>query len=91
MGVNYYYYSPVPHVHLDLWIDVSLRLIYSTTLFHCDFWSDISGNPGTARNSLNQPNVWLTIFLTSLLCTLPVVAFRFIIIQLQPTINDKVM
>ncbi|XP_069018284.1 phospholipid-transporting ATPase ID [Embiotoca jacksoni] len=45
---------------------------------------------GTARNSLNQPNVWLTIFLTSLLCTLPVVAFRFIVIQLRPTINDKV-
>uniref|UniRef100_A0A4W6C7B4 Phospholipid-transporting ATPase n=1 Tax=Lates calcarifer TaxID=8187 RepID=A0A4W6C7B4_LATCA len=44
---------------------------------------------GTARNSLNQPNVWLTIFLTSLLCTLPVVAFRFILIQLWPTINDK--
>ncbi|KAM7393155.1 hypothetical protein PAMA_008010 [Pampus argenteus] len=45
---------------------------------------------GTARNSLNQPNVWLTIFLTALLCILPVVAFRFILIQLRPTINDKV-
>ncbi|XP_020486231.2 phospholipid-transporting ATPase ID [Labrus bergylta] len=45
---------------------------------------------GTARNSLNQPNVWLTIFLTSLLCILPVVAFRFILIQLRPTANDKV-
>ncbi|XP_047424894.1 phospholipid-transporting ATPase ID-like [Mugil cephalus] len=45
---------------------------------------------GTSRNSLNQPNVWLTIFLTSLLCLLPVVAFRFIRIQLRPTINDKV-
>ncbi|XP_041666161.1 probable phospholipid-transporting ATPase IM [Cheilinus undulatus] len=45
---------------------------------------------GTARNSLNQPNVWLTIFMTSLLCILPVVAFRFILIQLRPTINDKV-
>ncbi|XP_056288825.1 phospholipid-transporting ATPase ID-like [Pseudoliparis swirei] len=45
---------------------------------------------GTARNSLIQPNVWLTIFLTSLLCILPVVAFRFILIQLRPTINDKV-
>uniref|UniRef100_A0A665U7S7 P-type ATPase C-terminal domain-containing protein n=1 Tax=Echeneis naucrates TaxID=173247 RepID=A0A665U7S7_ECHNA len=28
---------------------------------------------GTARNSLNQPNVWLTIFLATLLCTLPVI------------------
>ncbi|XP_029024237.1 phospholipid-transporting ATPase ID [Betta splendens] len=45
---------------------------------------------GTARNSLNQPNVWLTILLTSLLCILPVVAFRFILIQLRPTINEKV-
>uniref|UniRef100_A0A671VX84 Phospholipid-transporting ATPase n=1 Tax=Sparus aurata TaxID=8175 RepID=A0A671VX84_SPAAU len=44
---------------------------------------------GTARNSLNQPNIWLTIFLTSLLCILPVVAFRFIVILLRPTINDK--
>ncbi|KAF7667763.1 hypothetical protein LDENG_00046630 [Lucifuga dentata] len=45
---------------------------------------------GTARNSLNQPNVWLTILLTSILCIVPVVAFRFILIQLWPTINDKV-
>lgn len=45
---------------------------------------------GTARNSLNQPNEWLTIFLASLLCILPVVAFRFLVIQLRPTINDKV-
>ncbi|XP_069369713.1 phospholipid-transporting ATPase ID [Paralichthys olivaceus] len=44
---------------------------------------------GTARNSLNQPNVWLTIFLSTLLCILPVVAVRFILIQLRPTINDK--
>uniref|UniRef100_A0A3Q1CJN1 Phospholipid-transporting ATPase n=1 Tax=Amphiprion ocellaris TaxID=80972 RepID=A0A3Q1CJN1_AMPOC len=45
---------------------------------------------GTARNSLNQPNVWLTIFLTSILCVLPVVTYRFLLIQLCPTINDKV-
>uniref|UniRef100_A0A8C7DFF7 Phospholipid-transporting ATPase n=1 Tax=Oncorhynchus kisutch TaxID=8019 RepID=A0A8C7DFF7_ONCKI len=45
---------------------------------------------GTARNSLNQPNVWLTILLTSILCVLPVLAYRFLLIQLRPTINDKV-
>ncbi|XP_077398687.1 phospholipid-transporting ATPase ID-like [Vanacampus margaritifer] len=45
---------------------------------------------GTARNSLSQPNVWLTILLTCTLCGLPVLAFRFMTIQLQPTINDKV-
>ncbi|XP_069379069.1 phospholipid-transporting ATPase ID-like isoform X2 [Paralichthys olivaceus] len=46
---------------------------------------------GTARNSLNQPNVWLTILITSTLCILPVVTYRFLLIQLCPTINDKVM
>ncbi|XP_051973016.1 phospholipid-transporting ATPase ID [Xyrauchen texanus] len=45
---------------------------------------------GAARNSLNQPNVWLTIFLTTILCSLPVVAKRFFFIQVKPTINDKV-
>uniref|UniRef100_A0A3Q2ZKX6 Phospholipid-transporting ATPase n=1 Tax=Kryptolebias marmoratus TaxID=37003 RepID=A0A3Q2ZKX6_KRYMA len=45
---------------------------------------------GSARNSLNQPNVWLTIVLTSILCVLPVVTYRFLLIQLCPTINDKV-
>uniref|UniRef100_A0A4W6FIM9 Phospholipid-transporting ATPase n=1 Tax=Lates calcarifer TaxID=8187 RepID=A0A4W6FIM9_LATCA len=44
---------------------------------------------GTARNSLNQPNIWLTILLTSTLCVLPVVTYRFLLIQLCPTINDK--
>ncbi|KAM8885159.1 phospholipid-transporting ATPase ID-like isoform 2-T4 [Spinachia spinachia] len=46
---------------------------------------------GTARNSLNQPNIWLTILLTSILCSLPVVTCRFLFTQLCPTINDKVM
>ncbi|XP_077377783.1 phospholipid-transporting ATPase ID-like [Festucalex cinctus] len=46
---------------------------------------------GTARNSLSQPNVWLTIVLTSILCILPVVTYRFLFILLRPTINDKVM
>ncbi|XP_028269374.1 phospholipid-transporting ATPase ID-like [Parambassis ranga] len=46
---------------------------------------------GTARNSLNQTNVWLTIFLTSILCILPVVTYRFLMVHLCPTINDKVM
>ncbi|XP_034026702.1 phospholipid-transporting ATPase ID-like [Thalassophryne amazonica] len=46
---------------------------------------------GTARNTLSQMNVWLTILLTSILCILPVITLRFLLIQLCPTINDKVM
>lgn len=46
---------------------------------------------GTARNTLSQPSIWLTIGLTSILCILPVVAYRFLLILLRPTINDKVI
>ncbi|XP_069068532.1 phospholipid-transporting ATPase ID-like [Pleurodeles waltl] len=45
---------------------------------------------GTARNSLSQPSVWLTIFLTTILCVLPVLAYRFLKIQLKPTFSDTV-
>uniref|UniRef100_A0A8C5BKZ9 Phospholipid-transporting ATPase n=1 Tax=Gadus morhua TaxID=8049 RepID=A0A8C5BKZ9_GADMO len=39
----------------------------------------------------NAYNVWLTILLTSILCVLPVLTYRFLTILLWPTINDKVM
>ncbi|XP_036416508.1 probable phospholipid-transporting ATPase IM [Colossoma macropomum] len=45
---------------------------------------------GTSRNSLDQFSVWLTVFLTAVLCVLPVLVHRFIFIQLKPAINDKV-
>ncbi|KAM9138781.1 phospholipid-transporting ATPase ID-like isoform 2-T3 [Pangshura tecta] len=46
---------------------------------------------GTARNTLNQPNVWLAIFLSIILCVLPVVGGRFLKAQLMPTVSDKVL
>ncbi|XP_050799507.1 phospholipid-transporting ATPase ID-like isoform X1 [Gopherus flavomarginatus] len=46
---------------------------------------------GTARNTLSQPNVWLVIFLSIILCVLPVVGGRFLKSQLMPTISDKVL
>uniref|UniRef100_A0A3Q3AWI0 Phospholipid-transporting ATPase n=1 Tax=Kryptolebias marmoratus TaxID=37003 RepID=A0A3Q3AWI0_KRYMA len=74
----------------QLFVWGSLFLFHNKTL-NCGlillFFSVILG---TARNSLNQPNVWLTIFLISLLCILPVVALRFVLLQIRPTINDKV-
>nr|DBA23801.1 TPA: hypothetical protein GDO54_014680 [Pyxicephalus adspersus] len=45
---------------------------------------------GTARNSLNQPSIWLAIFLTVVLCVLPVVAYRFLRSLLKPTFSDRV-
>ncbi|XP_042694326.1 phospholipid-transporting ATPase ID [Centrocercus urophasianus] len=46
---------------------------------------------GTARNTLSQPNVWLAIFLSIVLCVLPVVGFRFLKALLRPTASDKVL
>ncbi|XP_030048675.1 phospholipid-transporting ATPase ID [Microcaecilia unicolor] len=46
---------------------------------------------GTARNSLSQPNVWLAIFLTTVLCILPVVGYRFLKAELRPSFTDKVL
>ncbi|KAL7839134.1 hypothetical protein SRHO_G00257920 [Serrasalmus rhombeus] len=45
---------------------------------------------GTSRNTLDQFSVWLTVFLTAVLCVLPVLVHRLIFIQFKPTINDKV-
>ncbi|XP_063152014.1 phospholipid-transporting ATPase ID-like isoform X2 [Candoia aspera] len=46
---------------------------------------------GTARNTLNQPEVWLGICLCVGLCVLPIVGFRFLKMQLWPTLSDKVL
>uniref|UniRef100_A0A6I8NNU4 Phospholipid-transporting ATPase n=1 Tax=Ornithorhynchus anatinus TaxID=9258 RepID=A0A6I8NNU4_ORNAN len=45
---------------------------------------------GTARNTLNQPEVWLSIFLSVILCMLPIAGYRFLKAELKPTTNDKV-
>ncbi|XP_010209474.1 PREDICTED: probable phospholipid-transporting ATPase IM, partial [Tinamus guttatus] len=45
---------------------------------------------GTTRNTLSQPNVWLAIFLSIILCVLPVVGYRFLKTRLKPTPSDKV-
>ncbi|KAJ6663018.1 hypothetical protein lerEdw1_010839 [Lerista edwardsae] len=46
---------------------------------------------GTARNTLNQPVVWLAVLLCVILCVLPVVGFRFLKAQLRPTVSDQVL
>ncbi|XP_060705042.1 phospholipid-transporting ATPase ID [Hemiscyllium ocellatum] len=44
---------------------------------------------GTARNALNQPHVWLTIFLSAVMCVLPIVIVRYLSTELRPTSIDK--
>ncbi|NWR25959.1 AT8B2 ATPase, partial [Emberiza fucata] len=46
--------------------------------------------PGNAQNTLAQPTVWLTIALTAVVCIVPVVAFRFLKLDLKPELSDTV-
>lgn len=52
--------------------------------------SEPSASPGNAQNTLAQPTVWLTIALTTVVCILPVVAFRFLKLNLRPGLSDTV-
>ncbi|XP_064257581.1 phospholipid-transporting ATPase ID isoform X4 [Passer domesticus] len=45
---------------------------------------------GNAQNTLAQPTVWLTIALTAVVCIVPVVAFRFLKLDLKPELSDTV-
>ncbi|XP_066194016.1 phospholipid-transporting ATPase ID isoform X3 [Sylvia atricapilla] len=45
---------------------------------------------GNAQNTLSQPTVWLTIALTAVVCIVPVVAFRFLKLDLKPELSDTV-
>nr|XP_033779615.1 phospholipid-transporting ATPase ID isoform X2 [Geotrypetes seraphini] len=45
---------------------------------------------GNAQNTLAQPTVWLTIALTTVVCIMPVVAIRFLKLDLKPELSDTV-
>uniref|UniRef100_A0A8C2H5C9 Phospholipid-transporting ATPase n=1 Tax=Cyprinus carpio TaxID=7962 RepID=A0A8C2H5C9_CYPCA len=91
LGLDTYYWTAVSQFFL--WGSLSVYFAVTFTMYSNGMYLIFTSSfpfIGTARNSLNQPNIWLTIFLTTILCILPVVAKRFLFIQLKPTINDKV-
>uniref|UniRef100_A0A3P9CGV0 Phospholipid-transporting ATPase n=1 Tax=Maylandia zebra TaxID=106582 RepID=A0A3P9CGV0_9CICH len=90
LSLDTYYWTAVNHSFV--WLSTIGYFAISVTMYSNGMFYVFPGhfNVNFLKNTLNQPNVWLTIFLTFLLCILPVVAFRFIFIQLCPTINDKV-
>uniref|UniRef100_A0A8C9TMC7 Phospholipid-transporting ATPase n=1 Tax=Scleropages formosus TaxID=113540 RepID=A0A8C9TMC7_SCLFO len=45
---------------------------------------------GSAQNTLQQPVVWLTIALATVICIVPVLAFRFLKLDLKPQLSDTV-
>ncbi len=45
---------------------------------------------GSAQSTLLQPVVWLTIALATAICIVPVLAFRFLKVDLKPQLSDTV-
>ncbi|XP_070768628.1 phospholipid-transporting ATPase ID [Enoplosus armatus] len=45
---------------------------------------------GSAQSTLMQPVVWLTIALATAICIVPVLAFRFLKVDLKPQLSDTV-
>uniref|UniRef100_A0A8C8FI92 Phospholipid-transporting ATPase n=1 Tax=Oncorhynchus tshawytscha TaxID=74940 RepID=A0A8C8FI92_ONCTS len=90
LGLDTHYWTAMNQFFL--WGSLSVYFAVIFTMYSNGMFLTLTSSfpfIGTARNSLNQPNVWLTMLLTSVLCVLPVVAYRFLRILLWPTINDK--
>ncbi|XP_056402756.1 phospholipid-transporting ATPase ID-like [Hyla sarda] len=76
-----------------IWGSLAVFFAISFTMYSDGMYLIFTGSfpfIGTARNSLNQPSIWLAIFLVLVLCLLPVVAYRFLRSQLKPTFNDRI-
>jgi len=91
IGLDTGYWTAINHFFI--WGSLA---IYFAILFamHSNGLFDMFPNQfrfvGNAQNTLAQPTVWLTITLTTVVCIMPVVAFRFLKLSLKPDLSDTV-
>ncbi|KAH0627756.1 hypothetical protein JD844_008045 [Phrynosoma platyrhinos] len=91
MGLDTGYWTAVNQ--LFIWGSLVVYFIITFTMYSNGTYLIFTASfpfVGTARSTLNQPDVWLAVALCVALCVLPVVAFRFLKTELRPTIGDKV-
>ncbi|EHB09968.1 Putative phospholipid-transporting ATPase FetA [Heterocephalus glaber] len=79
--------------HLFIWGSLGfyfcmLFLLYSDGL--CLMFPNIFQFLGVARNSLNQPQLWLSIILSTVLCIIPAIGYIFLKPLFYPVSVDKV-
>uniref|UniRef100_A0A4X2LCK8 Phospholipid-transporting ATPase n=1 Tax=Vombatus ursinus TaxID=29139 RepID=A0A4X2LCK8_VOMUR len=91
MGLETAYWTAVNQFFI--WSSLTLYfslmfLLYSDGL--CLLFPHTFKFMGTARNTLILPQVWLTILLTVALCALPVIVYKFLRMEFQPTKVEKV-
>lgn len=92
IGLDTAYWTAINH--LFIWGSLVTYFAITFTMYSDGaYWVFPGSFPfiGTARNTLNQPAVWLAILLCLSLCVLPVIGVRFLMIQLKPTISDQIM
>ncbi|XP_062984436.1 phospholipid-transporting ATPase ID-like isoform X2 [Elgaria multicarinata webbii] len=92
MGLDTAYWTAMNQ--LFIWGSLALYFAITFTMYSDGMYLIFTASfpfVGTARNTLNQPSVWLSVFLCVILCVLPVVGFRFLKKQLKPTVSDKVL
>nr|XP_008119909.2 PREDICTED: phospholipid-transporting ATPase ID [Anolis carolinensis] len=92
MGLDTAYWTVINQ--LFIWGSLAMYFAITFTMYSDGMYLILTGSfpfVGTARNTLNQPTVWLSVGLCVALCVLPVVGFRFLKMQLRPTISDKVL
>ncbi|KAJ1080926.1 hypothetical protein NDU88_001114 [Pleurodeles waltl] len=91
IGLDTGYWTAINHFFI--WGSLA---VYFVILFamHSDGLFQIFPNQfrfvGNAQNTLAQPSVWFTIALTTVVCIMPVVAFRFLKVDLNPELSDTV-
>ncbi|XP_015997328.2 phospholipid-transporting ATPase ID isoform X2 [Rousettus aegyptiacus] len=91
IGLDTGYWTAINHFFIWGSLAVYFAILFamhSDGLF--DMFPDQFRFVGNAQNTLAQPAVWLTIALTAAVCVLPVVAFRFLKLQLRPGLSDTV-
>ncbi|XP_032070253.1 phospholipid-transporting ATPase ID [Thamnophis elegans] len=92
MGLDTAYWTAVNQ--LFLWGSLAIYFVITFTLYSDGTYQIFTSSfpfVGTARNILNQPKVWLSICLCVSLCVLPVIGFRFLKMQLMPSLSDQVV
>ncbi|XP_028282199.1 phospholipid-transporting ATPase ID isoform X2 [Parambassis ranga] len=79
--------------HVFVWGSLGSYFTFMFAL-HCQTLFRIFPNQfhfvGSAQSTLSQPVVWLTIALATAICIVPVLAFRFLKLDLKPQLSDTV-
>ncbi|GCC34282.1 hypothetical protein chiPu_0012755 [Chiloscyllium punctatum] len=91
IGLDTSYWTAVNHFFI--WGSVAVYFSILFAMHSNGLFSIFPGQfpfVGNARNSLAHLTVWLVIIVTTVLCIVPVVAIRFLMVDLKPTLSDKV-